>query len=115
MGPPPQQDLRAAKRALATRRMIVGAILCIVGIAITAGTYSSAQDSGGGVYFIAYGPIVVGGIRFLQGVGGLIVWAGPARAAIAVGAKTAYFVRLRDERDVDAELRGWLRAALAAA
>src|SRR5687768_3592216 len=27
---------------------------------------------------------------------------------------TAYFVRLRDERDVDRELRGWLTAALRA-
>ena len=31
---------------------------------------------------------------------------------IALRASTAYFVRLRDASDVDAELRRWLRAAL---
>lgn len=68
----PAGDPRAAKRALAGRRMAVGAVLCIIGIAITAGTYNSARDSGGGTYFIAYGPIVVGGIRFFQGLFGLM-------------------------------------------
>jgi hypothetical protein len=32
--------------------------------------------------------------------------------AIDLPAGTAYFVRLHDERDVDAELRGWLATAL---
>jgi hypothetical protein len=32
--------------------------------------------------------------------------------AIDLPAGTAYFVRLRDEKDVDAELRGWLARAL---
>ena len=75
MGAPgiPAGDPRAAKRALASRRMMVGLVLCIIGIAITAGTYNSARDSGGGTYFIAYGPIVVGAIRFFQGLGGLMV------------------------------------------
>jgi hypothetical protein len=35
--------------------------------------------------------------------------------AIPLAGGTAYFLRLRDERDVDAELRGWLRAALSSA
>lgn len=74
MGAPglPQGDPRAAKRALAGRRMMVGLVLLIVGIAITAGTYNSASDRGGGTYFIAYGPMVVGGIRFFQGLFGMM-------------------------------------------
>jgi hypothetical protein len=74
MGAPgiPAGDPRAAKRAIAMRRMLVGGGLCILGIAITAGTYNSAADSGGGTYFIAYGPMVVGGIRFFQGLFGLM-------------------------------------------
>jgi hypothetical protein len=34
--------------------------------------------------------------------------------ALAVSGGTAYFVHLRDEHDVDAELRGWLGSALRA-
>jgi hypothetical protein len=34
--------------------------------------------------------------------------------AIRVGPRTAYFLRLRDAADVDPEVRGWLRRALAA-
>jgi ribosomal protein S27AE len=68
----PQEAAKSAKRALAGKRVAVGLVLMIVGIAVTAGTYSSASR-GGGTYFIAYGPIVVGAIRFFQGLGGLMV------------------------------------------
>ncbi len=74
MQPAAQSDpAKAAKRAVAVRRMAVGGILCVVGIAITAATYNSAQDSGGGTYVIAYGPMIIGAIRFFQGLGGLMM------------------------------------------
>jgi hypothetical protein len=45
-----------------------------VGIAITVGTYMAAASSrGGGRYFVTWGLIIFGGIRFFQGLMG---WAG---------------------------------------
>lgn len=40
--------------------LFIGAVLIIIGIAITAGTHEAAVDRGGGYYVIAGGPIVVG-------------------------------------------------------
>lgn len=54
-------------RQQAVNKMALGALICIVGIAITACTYSSAARSGGS-YTIAYGAILIGGFRFLQGL-----------------------------------------------
>src|SRR5262249_52964079 len=64
----PRQAERDKKRGRAVVMMIVGAILAIIGIAITAATYNSAASRGGGTYFIAYGPIVVGVINFFKGL-----------------------------------------------
>ena len=68
-----------AKRAYASsassgnhsRNMVLGAIICIIGIAITAGTYSAASSSGGS-YTICYGAIAVGFLRFITGFFGWI-------------------------------------------
>jgi hypothetical protein len=54
-------------REKAMNKMMWGAFICIIGIAITLCTYSSAARSGGS-YTIAYGAILVGGFRFLQGL-----------------------------------------------
>ena len=62
----------AAKKALAARRMGIGALLLVIGVVITVATHDEAESSGGGTYIIAYGPMIVGGIRFLQGLFGLI-------------------------------------------
>ncbi len=59
---------RQAKKSSAGTDMVIGLILCVVGIAITVGTYDSASRSGGGTYFIAYGPIIYGAIRFFKGL-----------------------------------------------
>ena len=59
---------RQAKKSSAGTDMVLGLILCVVGIAITVGTYDSASRSGGGTYFIAYGPIIYGAIRFFKGL-----------------------------------------------
>ncbi len=46
--------------------MALGAIICLVGIIITAASYSSA--SGGGTYVVAWGAIVFGAVRFFKGM-----------------------------------------------
>jgi hypothetical protein len=50
----------------ALRNMAIGAVICVVGILITAGTYSAASP--GGHYVVAWGAIVFGGIQFLKGL-----------------------------------------------
>ncbi len=48
------------------RDMIIGGLVCVVGILITAITYSSAE--GGGTYVVAWGAIVFGAIQFFRGL-----------------------------------------------
>jgi hypothetical protein len=45
--------------------MITGAIVCLLGIVITVGSFMAAQ--GGGTYFLAYGAIIWGAIQFFRG------------------------------------------------
>jgi uncharacterized protein YgiM (DUF1202 family) len=47
--------------------MILGGVICIIGIVVTVGTYSAAS-SGGGSYYVAWGAIVFGGYRFVTGI-----------------------------------------------
>ena len=47
--------------------VMVGAIWCILGIAITAGTYSAASDAGG-TYLVCWGAVLFGGLQFLKGL-----------------------------------------------
>jgi len=63
--PPPLPESPA--RAAAEKRMIWGAIWCILGIAVTGITYVSALSAGGS-YIVAWGAIVFGGIQFFQGL-----------------------------------------------
>ena len=67
-----QDAERAAKRAHAAKMMVIGGIVCLVGIIITVATHDAAESSGGGTYVIAYGPMIFGGIRFFQGLFGLM-------------------------------------------
>ena len=61
-----QEAKNKAYRDEATKQMAIGAIICIIGIAVTWGTYSAA--AGGGTYVVAWGAIVFGGWRFLRGM-----------------------------------------------
>jgi hypothetical protein len=45
--------------------MLVGAIVCFIGLAVTIGSYVAAEP--GGVFLLAYGPIIFGGIQFVRG------------------------------------------------
>ena len=68
----PVDTMKAAKKAAATRMMIIGLVLFFIGLIITVATREAAEESGGGTYVIAYGPMVVGGIRFFQGLFGMM-------------------------------------------
>ena len=58
-------------REAGARNAMVGAAWCVGGIAITALTYQLA--SGGGVFFVAWGAILFGGIQFIKGLGQLAI------------------------------------------
>jgi len=59
---------RAHRRSLGIRNMVIGGALALVGILITAGTHEAAVSGGGGTYLIMYGPIIGGGLMFVQGL-----------------------------------------------
>ena len=62
---------KKAHREAGARNIIVGAAWCVGGIAVTALTYELA--SGGGVFVVAWGAILFGGIQFIKGLGQLAV------------------------------------------
>jgi hypothetical protein len=57
-----------ANREAGQRNMIVGALWCFGGIAVTTLTHQAAMNEGGGRYTIAWGAILFGGIQFLRGL-----------------------------------------------
>ena len=61
------EALEKAHRDAALQKMAWGALIFIVGVVITFGTYSAVAKTGGS-YTVAYGAILVGGFRFLQGL-----------------------------------------------
>ena len=65
-----EDERQHAQRAGAHRQLGIGALLLLVGIVVTAGTYASASSSGGS-YVVAYGAIVVGIIKIIRGAIGL--------------------------------------------
>ena len=48
--------------------MMIGAVICFIGIAVTTLTYQAAASSGGGRFMIAWGAILFGGAQFLRGL-----------------------------------------------
>lgn len=59
---------QVSRRAVAESRMLVGALWFIGGVLVTAFSYSSAANNpAGGSYIIAYGAIIFGVIKFIQG------------------------------------------------
>ena len=61
-----QEAENKVHRDEATKQMAIGAVICIIGIAVTWGTFSAA--TGGGAYVVAWGAIIFGGWRFLRGM-----------------------------------------------
>ncbi|MEX0703780.1 MAG: hypothetical protein WD069_16905 [Planctomycetales bacterium] len=48
------------------KNMLIGAIVCIVGIVVTVGSYSAA--TGGGSYVVAWGAVLFGAVQFFRGL-----------------------------------------------
>jgi ankyrin repeat protein len=68
-----QRAVRAAANEKALANIGIGALMFIVGMVVTIGTYSAASSgSGGGTYFLWWGPIIFGAWRILKGLGQLI-------------------------------------------
>lgn len=63
-----EPPIQVPDRGSSGSEMALGAIICVVGILITAVTYSAA--SGGGTYVVAWGAIVFGAVRFFKGLSG---------------------------------------------
>ena len=58
---------RAARRSWVSSQIGWGAVLLVIGIVITAATYSSVSESGG-TYLLAWGPMLVGAIKIVRGL-----------------------------------------------
>jgi len=65
------EDLTRIKKRVSheagRKNMLVGALWCGGGLAVTAITYSAA--SGGGTYLVTWGAVIFGAIQFLRGAG----------------------------------------------
>ena len=59
--------MKNERRVAGRRHMIMGAFICVIGIALTAYTYSSVAEKGG-TYVIWWGAIVFGAIQFFRGL-----------------------------------------------
>src|SRR5262245_11658041 len=75
-GPPPElpdpghemaDAERELRRSRASGEIVVGIMLIVIGVVITAATYSSVSTTGGS-YIVAYGPIIVGVIKLFRGL-----------------------------------------------
>jgi len=62
------------KRQDGIRTMLIGGLVCMAGIVVTAGSLLLAAQAGGGLYLIAFGAIVGGAIQFSRG---LAFWTRP--------------------------------------
>jgi len=58
---------KRVSREAGQKNMLIGALWCGGGLAVTAITFSAA--SGGGVYVVTWGAVIFGAIQFLRGVG----------------------------------------------
>jgi hypothetical protein len=54
------------RRVAGRRHMIMGAVVCAIGIVITVVSYSAVEDRGG-TYVVTWGAIVFGAIQFVRG------------------------------------------------
>ena len=58
-------------RTMAVRQLLVGTMLVVVGVLVTAATYSTAHLAGDR-YLLAFGPVVIGVIAMVRGFIGLV-------------------------------------------
>jgi hypothetical protein len=65
---PPRVARERTSRPTGVGDMVIGGLICAVGVVVTLVTYNQAAGAGGGSYIIAWGAILFGGIRFLLGL-----------------------------------------------
>ena len=66
--PQPASAMANVARSRGIRQIVIGAVIFVIGLLITVGTYSSASSSPtGGTYFVAYGPMIFGVIGMIRG------------------------------------------------
>jgi hypothetical protein len=58
-------------RTMAVRQLLVGTMLVVVGVLVTAATYTTAHLAGDR-YLLAFGPLVIGAIAMVRGFIGLV-------------------------------------------
>ena len=68
-GVPDGGQLRELLKQAGQRNMLIGGLVCVIGVVITLGTLAAASGAAGGSYIIAWGAIVFGAIQFFRGVG----------------------------------------------
>lgn len=63
-----RQDSRSG-RSTARSQMMIGLCWCVGGVIVTIGSYmAAANGTGSGSYVVAWGAIIFGGFRFMQGL-----------------------------------------------
>ena len=67
-GPMGPRGLGNMTRRRGVRQVITGSILFVIGLLITIGTLGHAESAGGGTYFVAWGPMIVGIIAIVRGL-----------------------------------------------
>lgn len=55
------------RKEAAQKKMGLGALICVAGLAVTGITYMLATEAGMGIYVVAWGAIIFGAIQLLQG------------------------------------------------
>jgi hypothetical protein len=63
----PPEDGKTSRQLRAERDLALGVILLVIGLAITAFTFSLASR-GVGTYLVSYGPMLFGGARVARGL-----------------------------------------------
>lgn len=58
-----------AERDNAVKNMLIGGVICIIGLVISIGSFQAASSSSsGGSYVVAWGAVIFGGWQFLKGL-----------------------------------------------
>lgn len=60
--------IKGAKRSAGLRHIGIGAVVGVIGLAVTLGTHAAASSSGGGKFVIAWGAMLVGAIELVWGL-----------------------------------------------
>jgi cation transport ATPase len=63
------RQISAAQKDNAMKNMAIGGVICLIGLAISIGSYQAAASSPtGGSYTLAWGAVIFGGIQFFRGL-----------------------------------------------